>query len=123
MALPFARSKLVRYLTSKVIENVTREITQAATSQQLPAAPESDSTMAANPDLHRLVESINAAFAQTYEQIEALEARIDLAERRMARFERRWGWRMIVKIVVAVVIAFVLGLVAWQLYLLITVPR
>lgn len=123
MALPFARSKLVRYLTSKVIENVTREITQAATSQQLPAAPESDSTMAANPDLHRLVESINAAFAQTYEQIEALEARIDQAERRMARFERRWGWRMIVKIVVAVVIAFVLGLVAWQLYLLITVPR
>ena len=115
MALPYAKSQLVRYLTSKVIENVSKEIAQQTTARQPAAAAESEPTAIATPELRRLVDSINSAFAQTYEQIEALEARIDQADRRTRRLEQRWSWQMMVRIVLAVVIAFVLGLVAWQL--------
>jgi hypothetical protein len=116
VALPYARKQLVQYLTGKVIQNVTKQIAEQAASQLPQAAPESGEAAAASPDVARLVDSINAAFAQTYEQIEALEARIDLVDRRFSRLERRWAWTAMARVVVAVVVAFVLGLVAYQLF-------
>ncbi len=115
MALPYARKQLVQYLTGKVIENVTKQIADQAAAQLPQPAAESGETAVANPDLARLVESINAAFAQTYEQIEALEARIDEVDRKFTRLERRWAWTAMVRVVVAVVVAFLLGLAAYQL--------
>lgn len=115
MALPYARKQLVQYLTGKVIENVTKQIADKAVAQLPQAAPESGETAAASPDVARLVDSINVAFSQTYEQIEALEARIDAVDRRFARLERRWAWTAMVRVVVAVVVAFLLGFAAYQL--------
>ena len=117
MALPYAKSQLVRYLTEKVMENVTKQIavqTSQATQAAL-AAPKPGTAAASSPDVAKLVESINAAFAQTYEQIEALEARIEQVDRRMGSMEERWGWKSMAKVVFAVALAFVLGLVAFQL--------
>ena len=115
MALPYARSQLVRYLTEKVVENVTKQLSQQQASQHALPSPETGSAPVSSPDLQRLVESINAAFAQTYEQIEALEARMDQVERQAGLLERRWGWQSMAKVVVAVALAFALGFVAWQL--------
>ncbi len=115
MALPYARKQLVQYLTGKVIENVTKQIAQQAATQLPQTTPESGEATVANPDIARLVDSINAAFAQTYEQIEALEARIEQVDRRFTRLERRWAWTAMVRVVVAVVVAFILGLAAYQL--------
>ncbi len=115
MALPYARKQLVQYLTGKVIENVTKQIADKAAAQLPQAAPATGGGAATSPDVARLVDSINAAFAQTYEQIEALEARIELVDRRFTRLERRWAWMAMVRVVVAVVVAFLLGLAAYQL--------
>ncbi len=115
MALPYARKQLVQYLTGKVIENVTKQIADQASAQLPQPAQESGEGTAASPDLARLVDSINAAFAQTYEQIEALEARIDEVDRKFTRLERRWAWTAMVRVIVAVVVAFLLGIAAYQL--------
>jgi hypothetical protein len=116
VALPYARKQLVQYLTGKVIENVTKQIADQAASQlPQPAAPEQGEATAASPDIARLVDSINAAFAQTYEQIEALEARIELVDRRMTRLEKRWGRAAMVRVIAIVVVTFILGFAAYQL--------
>ena len=117
MALPYARSQLVRYLTEKVMENVTKQIAEqtSQTPQAALAAPKPGTAAPSSPDIAKLVESINAAFAQTYEQIEALEARLEQVDRRMGSMEERWGWKSMAKVVFAVALAFVLGLVAYQL--------
>lgn len=115
MALPYAKNQLVRYLTGKVIENVTKQIAAQTASQQELVAPEPGTAAPANLDIAKLVDSINAAFAQTYEQIEALEARVEQVDRRFSRLERRWGWMAMVRVVVVVVVAFLLGFAAYQL--------
>jgi hypothetical protein len=116
MGLPYARKQLERYITGKVIENVTKQIVEQQTSQQSPSSTAQEPGAApTSPDIARLVDSINAAFAQTYEQIEALEARVGQVDQRMSTMERRWGLRTMAYVVFAVALAFVLGLVAFQL--------
>lgn len=109
MALPFATSQLVRYVTDRVLENVMKQLSRPASGESMAAL------QAAQPDLAAVIGSLNASLVQVQRELTALEERFERLERRMGRLEKRFGWRTLAKVVLAVVVAFVMGFVLAQL--------
>ncbi|MBI2941894.1 MAG: hypothetical protein HYY04_15805 [Chloroflexi bacterium] len=102
MAVPFATQQLIRLVTEKVIENVMRQVPRA-----LPSGPEvSPSGVPVDAaEFSRLVRYVGAL----EEDLKQLNSRSEALEAKIARLERRWSWRTMFRVVVAVAVSFVLG--------------
>ncbi len=110
MALPYATSALIRYVTDRVLENVTKQLAKPAPEPGVAALQ-----AAAPPDLAAIIGSLNSNLIQLQREMATIEEQMQRLERRMNRLERRWGWTAMARVVLAVVVAFILGLVVWQM--------
>lgn len=111
MAVPFARAALMKYVTDLVVETVAKQLQQRAAATQDAAA-----LQAAGPDAAQLVARLNASILQLQHELAALEERMDRVDKRMSRLEKRWNWQAMVRVVLAVVVAFILGFAMYHLF-------
>ncbi len=109
MALPYATSALIRYVTDRVLENVTKQLAKPAPE------PDVAALQAAAPDLAAIIGALNSNLLQLQREMVAIEEQMQRLDRRMTRLEKRWGWVAMARVVLAVVVAFVFGLIMWQM--------
>jgi hypothetical protein len=120
LALPFATQQIIRVVTDKVLEQVMKQMSQrqgATAVADLPAAlpsgsPDQTGSMA---NLMPILERFNAAILELQNELEDRNQRLVRLEKRLGRFEKRWGWTAIVKITAAVFAACLFGVAFGEL--------
>ncbi len=104
MALQFASSALVRYVTEKVMETVMRQISEAQRHAVESAGASGESTV----DVTAVI-ALSAQINQLSKRIDLLNDELAGFRRRVAAFEKRYGWGFMLKMVAAVVATFMAG--------------
>ena len=113
MALPYATSQLVRYLTDKMLDNVTKQLQQRSGT-----ATDETPPRLGPPELIEIVGHINAAVVKLDADFQAMSQQVAALDKRVKRMEGRWGTWALVRVVLFVALAFALGFVlAWLLKL------
>ena len=108
MAVPFATQQLIRIVTEKVIENiVARQQGRGLPALVEPATVDpSVPVVGVDPNaFNQLVRHV----AQVESELKALQEKHAALEEKMRRLQQRWGWQTMLRVVVMVAVAFVLG--------------
>ena len=108
MAVPFVSQQLIRIVTEKVLENLmarqqARGLPAVVERPTDPEAPVVGVDPSAFNQLVRYVGHLEGELNALKEQHVALE-------NKFRRLEQRWGWQTMARVVVALVVAFLLGM-------------
>ena len=114
MAIPYATSTLVRYLTDKMLDSVAKQLQQRAPGVAIDDAP----AQLASPALIEIIGHMNASLIKLDEDLQALTTRVNAIDARVTRMEGRWGMWALIRVALIVALAFVVGFgLAWLLHL------
>ena len=94
-------SQVVRYVTERVIENMSRQATRSADG----AAPSGMADLAIAAQLHGRLDALNA-------RLDELDRRHGLLGDRVTTTERRTGWTYTLRLTVGVVVGIGVGFAA-----------
>ena len=110
--MQFASAQVIRIITDKVLENVSRQMTTRTGSAEAQTIAQVDPELIA-----RLVArhfEVNAG--ELIERFDSVASKTDRVDARLTKLERRWGWRMLFRfasiVVLAVLVGFVVGVLA-----------
>lgn len=109
----YARSQLVKYLTDKVIENVSKQVGRADAP-----APTIDSLDATTqPDLADVIAALRNSVIELNKDIQTLDGQVQKNNARMTRLEKRWSIGALAKVYLYVTASFLSGgLLAYLLH-------
>lgn len=112
MAVPFATAQLVRYVTDKVLENVTRQLQQRSASKLLAAGQETDEAVLrqVTPELMEAIGQLNTNLIKLRNDLQDLREDVSELDTRLTRMEGRWGFYALLRVLLIVTLAFVLGI-------------
>ena len=104
MALQFASAALIRMVTEKVMDAVMQKIAEYQRQAVENAQARGESTI----DVTAVV-ALNMEITRLSEQISDLKGEIAGLRHRTDEVEKRYGWRLLLKIVFAMVVTIVFG--------------
>jgi hypothetical protein len=114
LAAQFLTAQVIRIVTEKVMENVSRQL-----RQQQSDAP---ALLNAPPDMMSVLTGMHQQLMQTQAMLAAVATRLSEVEEhvteldgRTASIESRWGWKLWAAIVGSLALTFALGFIAASL--------
>jgi hypothetical protein len=109
VALPYATSQIIRIVTDKVLDQVMKQMAQKQTAAAAPQLLEAPAMPSNAQDLIAILDRFNSGMLQLKNELDELDARLARMERRLNRFEKRWGWQAVAKIGLVVFAACLFG--------------